>query len=49
MGPAAWWLGASGWMRVAAVTGLVFLGGAAYFASLWLLGFRLGDFARRAA
>jgi putative peptidoglycan lipid II flippase len=49
MGPAAWWLGASGWTRVAAVTGLVFLGGAAYFASLWLLGFRLGDFARRAA
>jgi len=27
----------------------VLLGGAAYFASLWLFGFRLGDFARRAA
>lgn len=48
-GPAAWWLGASGALRVAAVTGLVLLGGAAYFVSLGLLGFRLGDFARRAA
>jgi putative peptidoglycan lipid II flippase len=49
MGSAAWWLGASGWTRAASVTGLVLLGGAAYFASLWLLGFRLGDFSRRAA
>src|SRR6266487_3555678 len=49
MGPAPWWLAASGATRAAAVTGLVLLGGAAYFASLWLLGFRLGDFARRAA
>ena len=49
MNPAAWWLGASGWTRVAAVAGLVVLGGAAYFGSLWLLGFRLADFSRRAA
>jgi putative peptidoglycan lipid II flippase len=49
MGPAAWWLGASGWTRVAAIAGLVLLGAAAYFSSLRLLGFRLGDFARRAA
>jgi putative peptidoglycan lipid II flippase len=49
MDPAAWWLGASGWTRVAAVTGLVLLGGAAYFGSLWLLGFRLADFSRRSA
>jgi putative peptidoglycan lipid II flippase len=49
MGPAPWWLVASGAARAAAVTGLVLLGGAAYFASLWLLGFRLGDFSRRAA
>jgi len=47
--PAAWWLGAPGPVRVAAIAGLVLVGGAAYFASLWLLGFRLGDFARRAA
>ena len=49
MGPASWWLGAGGAVRVAAVTGLVLLGATAYFASLWLLGFRLGDFSRRAA
>jgi putative peptidoglycan lipid II flippase len=49
MGPVPWWLVASGATRAAAVTGLVLLGGAAYFASLWLLGFRLGDFSRRAA
>jgi putative peptidoglycan lipid II flippase len=49
MGPAAWWLGASAWTRVAAVTGLVVLGGAAYFGSLWLLGFRVADFSRRSA
>src|SRR6267378_2628328 len=49
MGSAAWWLAASGAARAAALAGLVLLGGAAYFASLWLLGFRLGDFSRRAA
>ena len=49
MGPTPWWLAASGAVRAAALTGLVLLGGAAYFASLWLLGFRLGDFSRRAA
>ena len=49
MGPVPWWLAASGATRAAAVTGLVLLGGAAYFSSLWLLGFRLGDFSRRAA
>src|SRR5712692_9972049 len=49
MGPAPWWLAASGATRAAAVTGLVLLGGAAYFAGLRLLGFRLGDFSRRAA
>lgn len=49
MGPAAWWLGASGGSRVAAIAGLVILGSASYFGALWLLGFRLGDFSRRAA
>jgi putative peptidoglycan lipid II flippase len=49
MGPALWWFGASGMTKAIAVTGLVLLGGTAYFASLWLLGFRLGDFSRRAA
>jgi putative peptidoglycan lipid II flippase len=49
MEPAGWWFAASGGARAAAVTGLVLLGGAAYFASLWLLGFRLGDFSKKAA
>jgi putative peptidoglycan lipid II flippase len=49
MGPAAWWLGAAGSARVAAVAGLVLLGTATYFGSLRLLGFRLADFSRRAA
>jgi putative peptidoglycan lipid II flippase len=49
MGPAAWWLRATGSARVAALAALVLLGAAAYFGSLRLLGFRLGDFSRRAA
>src|SRR5262245_11948250 len=49
MGSAAWWLSAGGAIRAAAITGLCVLGSAAYFASLWLLGFRVGDFSRRAA
>src|SRR6266700_4005276 len=48
-GPAPWWLGASGTTRAVAISGLVLLGAAAYFACLWLLGFRPGDFTRRAA
>jgi|SRR5579864_179671 len=49
MGPERWWFAAHGAMRATAITGLVFLGGAAYFASLWLLGFRLKDFSRHSA
>ncbi len=49
MGPAPWWLGASGAARVAALTEVVLLGGSVYVAALWLFGFRLGDFSRRAA
>jgi putative peptidoglycan lipid II flippase len=49
MGSAAWWLAAPGAARAAAVSGLVLLGASAYFATLWLLGFRLRDFSRRAA
>jgi len=47
--PAGWWLAAPAATRVAAIAGLVALGAAAYFGCLWLLGFRLRDFARRAA
>jgi putative peptidoglycan lipid II flippase len=49
MGESHWWLTARGWYKAAAMGGLVVLGGATYFLSLWLLGFRVGDFSRRAA
>jgi putative peptidoglycan lipid II flippase len=49
MGPHGWWLAAPGATRAAAISGLVILGSAAYFACLWLLGLRPGDFTRRAA
>ncbi|MEO8166517.1 MAG: murein biosynthesis integral membrane protein MurJ, partial [Betaproteobacteria bacterium] len=46
MGHEADWLSASVWWRIARLSMLVLLGAATYFASLWLLGFRLRDFAR---
>jgi putative peptidoglycan lipid II flippase len=46
-GPASWWL-ASGWQaRLSRLLGVVAAGAAVYFASLWLLGFRVRDFQRR--
>jgi len=48
-GPERWWLAAPGMTKAMAVTGLVLLGGATYFACLWLLGIRPREFARRAA
>ncbi|MDP2640884.1 MAG: lipid II flippase MurJ, partial [Betaproteobacteria bacterium] len=44
-----WWLVAAWQRRVAGLIGIVCLGAIAYFATLWLLGFRIRDFARRAA
>ncbi|MHB8667848.1 MAG: murein biosynthesis integral membrane protein MurJ [Burkholderiales bacterium] len=49
MGREDWWLVAPWQQRVAGLLGIVCVGAAAYFAALWLLGFRLRDFARRAA
>jgi putative peptidoglycan lipid II flippase len=49
MGSTGWWLGAAWQFRVAALVGIVCLGAGVYFAGLWLLGFRMADFARRAA
>jgi len=49
MGPERWWLAAPSWSRAAALTGLVLLGGGAYFGALWLLGFRARDFVLRSA
>ena len=41
------WLEARTWVRAMHLTGLVAAGGGTYFAVLFLLGFRLRDFARR--
>ncbi|MDP2170443.1 MAG: murein biosynthesis integral membrane protein MurJ [Rhodocyclaceae bacterium] len=47
MGKEADWLVASALERVAWLSALVVAGSAAYFAVLWLLGFRLSDFRQR--
>jgi putative peptidoglycan lipid II flippase len=49
MGSDSWWLGAAWHHRIAGLVGIVFLGAGIYFATLWSLGFRVRDFARRAA
>lgn len=49
MGSEAGWLHAGASQRIIRLGWLVPLGASAYFATLWLLGFRLGDFKRRAA
>jgi putative peptidoglycan lipid II flippase len=49
MGPASWWLTADGGSRILGLCGLVLVGAVSYFAVLWLLGFRVRDFKRRAA
>ncbi|MDH4180803.1 MAG: murein biosynthesis integral membrane protein MurJ [Betaproteobacteria bacterium] len=46
-GPASVWVDAPLWSRVARLALIVAAGAAAYFGSLWLLGFRLADFSRR--
>lgn len=48
MGEEANWLTASSWMRVTHLSLLVVGAAATYFGTLWLLGFRLQDFRRRA-
>jgi putative peptidoglycan lipid II flippase len=48
-GADASWLVMGAAARAVHLTWLVLLGSATYFAALWLLGFRLGDFSRRAA
>jgi len=49
MGSESWWLGAAWQFRVGGLVGIVCLGAGTYFAALWSLGFRVQDFARRAA
>jgi putative peptidoglycan lipid II flippase len=46
-GPAAFWLSAPLWPKVGRLAGVCAAGAVAYFAALWLLGFRLADFGRR--
>lgn len=48
-GPAQGWLGAGALERIGHLALLVFAGAVAYFATLWGLGFRPRDFARRTA
>lgn len=48
-GPDAWWLEQGARERILRLTWVVAAGGASYFAALWLFGFRLRDFSRRAA
>jgi putative peptidoglycan lipid II flippase len=48
-GPDAAWLAANGLAKIWRLTGVVLLGGVAYFAALWALGFRLRDFVQRGA
>jgi len=47
MGTEADWLTAPAWTRVTHLSALVIAGAAAYFATLWALGFRLRDFRRQ--
>jgi putative peptidoglycan lipid II flippase len=49
MGTEQHWLGTQGWARIVHLSALVLAGIAVYFAVLWLLGFRLKDFAKRGA
>jgi putative peptidoglycan lipid II flippase len=46
-GPPEVWLSNGAWARIGRLAGIIAAGIVAYFATLYLLGFRLGDFARR--
>lgn len=48
-GSTQWWMAAPGAERVLRLAGVVGGGAAAYFATLWLAGFRLADFSKRGA
>jgi putative peptidoglycan lipid II flippase len=49
MGTEMSWLTMSPWLRGVKLAGLVVAGGIVYFAGLWLMGFRLRDYSKRAA
>jgi putative peptidoglycan lipid II flippase len=46
-GPSSFWLAASLWSKVGYLAGIIAAAAATYFATLFLLGFRLADFSRR--
>ena len=46
-GPDAFWLSAGPWAKIGRLLMVVVGGALAYFAALWLVGFRLADFNRR--
>jgi putative peptidoglycan lipid II flippase len=48
-GSESFWLSASLWPKAGRLAGVCAAGAIAYFASLWLLGFRVADFNRREA
>jgi putative peptidoglycan lipid II flippase len=48
-GPSSLWLAASLWAKIGRLAWVCAAGAGAYFAALWLLGFRLADFNRREA
>jgi len=48
-GTASFWLSATLWPKVGRLAAVCAAGAAAYFGALWLLGFRIADFARRDA
>lgn len=48
-GADSFWLAAGGAAKIARLCGVVTLGAVAYFACLWLLGFRVRDFVQRGA
>ncbi len=48
MGSEVSWLTMSPWLRAIKLGGLVGIGAAVYFASLWAMGFRLREFSKRA-
>ena len=49
VGDFSWWTSATTAARVGWLAAIVVLGAGTYFSTLWLLGFRLADFSRRAA
>jgi putative peptidoglycan lipid II flippase len=46
-GPPAFWLAATLWQKIGRLAGVIAAAGGAYFAALYLLGFRIADFNRR--